>query len=170
MSDIHKINANILQKSFISSILFLFFNVNLIKKCEALRIKIKVLDFINDINILIYNRFTERWLRRKSKFENWNFPRSRRPKSAAEREFINVEERIINSDSNLIDKSKSKLTRKEQIINRIQNSTENCVLTQKSKSNSFALEGRTENNVVSKKYSVSYQITICFTFSWCVRQ
>jgi len=78
---------------------------------------------------------------------------------------INAEERIINSDSNLIDKSKSKLTRKEQVINRLQNSTEDYVLTQKSKSNSFVLEDRTENNVVSEKYSVSYQITICFTFS-----
>jgi len=45
----HEINANILQRFFISLILFLFFNVSLIKKCEALRIKIKVLDFINDI-------------------------------------------------------------------------------------------------------------------------
>jgi len=78
---------------------------------------------------------------------------------------INAEERIINSDSNLIDKSKSKLTRKEQVINRLQNSTEDCVLTQKSKSNSFVLEDRTENNVVLEKYSVSYQITICFIFS-----
>ena len=59
MSDIREINANILQRSLISSILFLFFNASLIKKCKALRIKIKVLDFINDINILVYNKFTE---------------------------------------------------------------------------------------------------------------
>jgi len=59
MSDIHKINANILQKFFISSILFLFFNVSLIKKCKTLRIKIKVFDFINDINILTYDKFIE---------------------------------------------------------------------------------------------------------------
>ncbi len=57
MSDMRKINADILQRFFISLILFLFFNASLIKKCEALRIKIKVLDFINDINILVYNRF-----------------------------------------------------------------------------------------------------------------
>jgi len=56
---------------------------------------------------------------RKSKIENQNFPRSRRPKSTAKREFINAEERIINSDSNLIDKSKSKLTRKEQVVKRL---------------------------------------------------
>ncbi len=59
MSDIREINADISQRSFISLILFLFFNASLIKKCKALRIKIKVLDFINDINILVYDRFTE---------------------------------------------------------------------------------------------------------------
>ncbi len=67
MSDIRKINANILQKSFISSILFLFFNISLIKKCNALKIKIEVFNFINDINILIYNRFTEEICRTLSK-------------------------------------------------------------------------------------------------------
>ncbi len=59
MSDMRKINADISQKSFISSIFFLFFNASLIEKCKALRIKIEVLDFINDINILIYDKFTE---------------------------------------------------------------------------------------------------------------
>ncbi len=54
-----EINAGISQKSLISSILFLFFNASLIKKCEALRIKIEVLDFVNNINILVYDRFTE---------------------------------------------------------------------------------------------------------------
>ncbi len=67
MSDIRKINADISQKSLISLILFLFFNVSLIKKCEALKIKIKVLDFINNINILVYNRFTEEICRTLSK-------------------------------------------------------------------------------------------------------
>ncbi len=54
-----EINADISQRFFISLILFLFFNASLIEKCEALKIKIKVLDFINDINILTYNRFIE---------------------------------------------------------------------------------------------------------------
>jgi len=54
-----EINADILQKSLISSIFFLFFNASLIEKCEALRIKIKVLNFVNDINILAYNKFIE---------------------------------------------------------------------------------------------------------------
>ena len=40
-------------------ILFLFFNASLIEKCKTLEIKIKVLDFVNDINILIYDKITE---------------------------------------------------------------------------------------------------------------
>jgi len=59
MSTMHEINADISQESFISSILFLFFNASLIEKCEALRIKIQVLNFVNDINILAYDRFIE---------------------------------------------------------------------------------------------------------------
>ena len=59
MSTMCKINADISQESFISLIFFLFFNASLIEKCKALRIKIKVLDFINDINILAYDRFIE---------------------------------------------------------------------------------------------------------------
>ena len=55
----HEINVNISQEFLISSILFLFFNISLIEKCEALRIKINVLNFINDINILVYNKFIE---------------------------------------------------------------------------------------------------------------
>ena len=62
-----KINADILQRFFISSILFLFFNASLIEKCKALRIKIEVLNFINDINILVYDKFTEEICRTLSK-------------------------------------------------------------------------------------------------------
>ncbi len=65
-----EINADISQRFLILSILFLFFNASLIKKCEALRIKIEVLDFINDINILIYDRFTEELCRTLSKAYN----------------------------------------------------------------------------------------------------
>ena len=53
------VNADISQRFFISSIFFLFFNASLIEKCKALKIKIEVLNFVNDINILIYNRFTK---------------------------------------------------------------------------------------------------------------
>ena len=65
-----KINVNISQRFFISSILFLFFNASLIEKCKALRIKIKVLNFINDINILAYNRFIEEICRTLSRVHN----------------------------------------------------------------------------------------------------
>jgi len=67
MSNMRKINADISQRFFISLILFLFFNASLIKKCEALKIKIEVLDFINNINFLVYNRFTEEICRTLSK-------------------------------------------------------------------------------------------------------
>jgi len=67
MSDMHEINANISQRFLISLILFLFFNASLIEKCEALRIKIKVLDFINDINILAYDKFIKEICRTLSK-------------------------------------------------------------------------------------------------------
>ncbi len=56
ISMMQQVNADILQRFLISSILFLFFNASLIKKCKALEIKIKVLDFVNDINILIYDK------------------------------------------------------------------------------------------------------------------
>ncbi len=58
-SDMRKIIADISQKSLISSILFLFFNTSLIEQCKALRIKIEVLNFVNDINILAYDKFIE---------------------------------------------------------------------------------------------------------------
>jgi len=67
MSDMHKINANILQRFLILSILFLFFNASLIKKCKALRIKIEVLNFVNNINILAYNKFIEEICKKLSK-------------------------------------------------------------------------------------------------------
>ncbi len=65
-----EVNANILQKFLILSILFLFFNISLIEKCKALRIKIEVLDFVNNINILIYDRFNEDICRTLSKAHN----------------------------------------------------------------------------------------------------
>jgi len=67
MSDMREINADISQRFLISLILFLFFNASLIEKCEALKIKIKALDFVNDINILVYDRFTEEICRILSK-------------------------------------------------------------------------------------------------------
>ncbi len=70
MSDIREINADILQKFLISLIFFLFFNASLIEKCKALKIKIEVFDFVNNINILAYNRFIEEICRTLSKAYN----------------------------------------------------------------------------------------------------
>ncbi len=65
-----KINANISQRFFISLILFLFFNASLIKKCKALKIKIEMLNFVNDINILTYNKFIEEICKILSRMHN----------------------------------------------------------------------------------------------------
>jgi len=51
------VNINILQDSSLSSILYLFYNVNLLKACNDIRLRISFTDFINDINILIYEKF-----------------------------------------------------------------------------------------------------------------
>jgi len=65
-----KINADISQEFLISLILFLFFNISLIEKCKALKIKIEVLNFVNDINILIYDRFIEEICKTLSKIHD----------------------------------------------------------------------------------------------------
>ncbi len=70
MSTMREINVNIFQEFFISSIFFLFFNANLIEKCKALRIKIEVLDFVNDINILAYDKFIKEICKTLSKTYN----------------------------------------------------------------------------------------------------
>ncbi len=70
INDMHEINADILQKFLISLIFFLFFNVNLIKKCKTLRIKIEVFNFVNNINILIYDKFIEEICKTLSKVHN----------------------------------------------------------------------------------------------------
>ncbi len=50
-------NINILQDSSLSLILYLFYNVNLLKACDNIRLKTSFTDFINDVNILIYEKF-----------------------------------------------------------------------------------------------------------------
>jgi len=70
MSIMCKINADISQEFLISSILFSFFNVSLIEKCKALRIKIEMLNFINDINILVYDRFIKEICKTLSKIHD----------------------------------------------------------------------------------------------------
>jgi len=51
--------TGILQRSPISLILFLFFNVRLIEACSRLKRGINAVEFVNDVNILIYENSTE---------------------------------------------------------------------------------------------------------------
>jgi hypothetical protein len=53
------IKANISQKSFIFSILYLFYNVDLLKVFERSSRRIAIVNFVNDINFLIYDISTE---------------------------------------------------------------------------------------------------------------
>ncbi len=50
-------NVDILQDSLLSSILYLFYNVNLLKACDDIRLRISFTNFINNVNILIYEEF-----------------------------------------------------------------------------------------------------------------
>ncbi len=50
-------NINISQDSLLSSILYLFYNVNLLKACNDIKLRTSFTDFVNDINILTYKEF-----------------------------------------------------------------------------------------------------------------
>ena len=54
-----KININISQNSLFFLILYLFYNANLLKSCENVKLCFNVIEFVNDINILTYNKSTE---------------------------------------------------------------------------------------------------------------
>jgi hypothetical protein len=68
--------ANISQKLFISSILYLFYNVDLLKIFEKSSRRIAIVNFVNDINFLTYHIFTKQncsTLKRfHQKCETWN--------------------------------------------------------------------------------------------------
>ncbi len=51
------VNVNISQDSLLSSILYLFYNVNLLKACDNIKLRISFTNFVNDINILTYEKF-----------------------------------------------------------------------------------------------------------------
>jgi len=51
------VNINISQDFLLSSILYLFYNMNLLKACNDIRLRINFTDFINDVNILTYEKF-----------------------------------------------------------------------------------------------------------------
>ncbi len=53
----NSMNVDILQDFLLSSILYLFYNVNLLKACDNIRLRISFTDFINDVNILTYEKF-----------------------------------------------------------------------------------------------------------------
>ena len=54
------INVNISQNFSLFSILYLFYNANLLKMCENVKLRLSVTNFVNDINILTYNEFIKR--------------------------------------------------------------------------------------------------------------
>ena len=53
-------NINILQSSSLSLILYLFYNVNLLEACDNIKLRTSFTDFMNDVNILIYEEFMKR--------------------------------------------------------------------------------------------------------------
>ena len=54
------VNVDISQDSLLSLILYLFYNVNLLKACDDIRLRTSFTDLINDVNILIYKEFMKR--------------------------------------------------------------------------------------------------------------
>ena len=55
-----KISVNISQNSSFFSMLYLFYNANLLKSCENVKLRFSVIEFVNDINILTYNKSIKR--------------------------------------------------------------------------------------------------------------
>ena len=52
-----RVSVNISQNFLFFLILYLFYNTNLLKTYENIKLRFSVTDFVNDINILIYNKF-----------------------------------------------------------------------------------------------------------------
>ena len=50
-----KVSVNISQNSSFFSMLYLFYNANLLKSCKNVKLRFNVTEFVNDINILTYN-------------------------------------------------------------------------------------------------------------------
>ncbi len=51
------VNINISQDSSLSSILYLFYNANLLEACDNIKLKTNFTKFMNDVNILTYEEF-----------------------------------------------------------------------------------------------------------------
>ncbi len=54
------INIDVLQKISLSSILYLFYNINLLETCNNIKLQINFIKFVNNINILTYNKLIKR--------------------------------------------------------------------------------------------------------------
>ena len=55
-----KISVNISQNLLFFSILYLFYNANLLKLCKNIKLRFNVIKFVNKINILMYSESTKR--------------------------------------------------------------------------------------------------------------
>ena len=59
-NEINNVNAKISQIFFVLSILYLFFNANLLKICEQSKRKTIFIKFVDDVNVLIYSTSTKK--------------------------------------------------------------------------------------------------------------
>ena len=57
-SALRLVSTGISQSSPVFSILFLFFNAELVEGCEKLGVKTSPVKFVNDVNILAYEKLT----------------------------------------------------------------------------------------------------------------
>ena len=53
------IRTDISQNSLISLILYLFYNADLLNICDRVNVKVNDLDFVNNVNLLIYDKSIE---------------------------------------------------------------------------------------------------------------
>ena len=56
----HKISVNISRNSSFFLMLYLFYNANLLKSCKNIKLRLSVTEFVNNINILTYNKSIKR--------------------------------------------------------------------------------------------------------------
>jgi len=64
------INVDISQNFLLSSILYFFYNINLLKTYDNIKLQISSTKFVDDINILIYNKSIKRNCRILNKIYN----------------------------------------------------------------------------------------------------
>jgi len=64
------INVDISQNSSLLLILYFFYNVDLLKTCDKIKLRISFIEFVDDVNILTYDKLTKRNCRILSKLYN----------------------------------------------------------------------------------------------------